>query len=240
MRANTFWIGGILLVVVISLASRFVNWGTLMLQPSSTISVSGTAQKQESNQVAQFYAGMSAVNDDKEAAIEEVNSQMEEVISKVKEFGIPEEDIKTQNLSVYQSQDSVTVDGRQRTQPGQWRANNSIQIKLKEVDRTSELMSVLTESGLTDISGPNFMLDENNESEAELISLAVDDAKAKAEQVAASQGKKVGQILSITESGAVSTPLYSSRIAEGYGGAAPVEPGSTTISASVSVTFELR
>lgn len=240
MRASTFWIGGLILVAVISLASQFVSWGALTIKPNATISMTGTAEKQESNQVAQFYAGMSAVNDDKQVAIDEVNQQMEAAIERVKEFGIPPEDIKTQNLSVYQDQESVYVDGRQRTQPGQWRANNSIQIKLRNVDQTSDLMTVLTESGLTDISGPNFALDDSKESEAELINLAVNNAREKAAQVAAAQGKTVGQVLSIAEGGVASSPYYAARMFEGYGGGAPVEPGSSTVRASVNVVFELK
>ncbi len=240
MRASTFWIGGLILVAVISLASQFVSWGALTIKPNATISMTGTAEKQESNQVAQFYAGMSAVNDDKQVAIDEVNQQMEAAIERVKEFGIPPEDIKTQNLSVYQDQESVYVDGRQRTQPGQWRANNSIQIKLRNVDQTSDLMTVLTESGLTDISGPNFALDDSKESEAELINLAVNNAREKAEQVATAQGKTVGQVLSIAEGGMASSPYYAARMFEGYGGGAPVEPGSSTVRASVNVVFELK
>lgn len=240
MRTSTFWIGSLILVAIISLASNLVRWGTLTIQPNATISVTGSAEKQESNQVAQFYAGMSAVNDDKQTAIDEVNQQMEAAIERVKEFGIPAEDIKTQNLSVYQDQESVTIDGRQRTQPGQWRANNSIQIKLRNVDQTSDLMAVLTESGLTDISGPNFTLDDSKESEAELINLAVDNAQDKAAQVAAAQGKTLGEVLSISEGGVASSPMYASRMFEGYGGGAPVEPGTSTVRASVNVIFELK
>lgn len=208
-----------------------------------TITVVGTAHKDEVNQVAQFYAGVTAVNADKQAAIAEVNKKMDEVMAKVKEFGIVPADIKTQSVTVYQDQEQVTEGGRQTYQPGKWRANNSIQIKLRDASKTSDLVSLLAASGLTDISGPNFMLDddasENNQ--AELLKQAVEKARAKADVLAQANGKKVKRILSITEGGSQSNPVMFEKAMSGMGGGgAPVEPGTSSIQATATVVFEVR
>lgn len=219
----------------------FARWGSLTLRAPETITVSGMAQQEELNEVAQFYAGVTATNNDKQAAIDEVNSKMQEVIDKLKEFGIPDADIKTQNLSVYQDQEQVTEGGRQRFIPGTWRVNNSVQIKLKDAARTSDLLALLGSSGLTDISGPNFMIDSEDQAvRTELMKKAVENATEKATAIAEANGKKIAKVVNITEGGASSyNPMMFDRAMSG-GGGAPTEPGTSTVQSTVTVTYEMR
>jgi uncharacterized protein YggE len=216
-----------------------VDWGTLSVRPAQTITVSGIAQMDKTNEVAQFYAGVTATNTDKQAAITEVNTKMDEVVTKLKEFGIAAADIQTQSLSVYQDQEQITEGGRQRYSPGQWRANNSVQIKLRDGSKSSDLMSLLGGSGLTDISGPNFMLDTQDSQaiQDELLEKAVANAQIKAEKVAKANGRKVTKILNITEG---STPAFGGPMMDRAMSAAPIEPGTSTVQANATVTFEMR
>lgn len=218
----------------------FARWGSVTLRAPETITVSGMAQQEELNELAQFYAGVTATNTDKQAAIDEVNSKMQEVIDSLKEFGIPAEDIKTQNLSVYQDQEQITEGGRQRYIPGAWRVNNSVQIKLRDASRTSDLLALLGESGLTDISGPNFMIDPQDQAvQTELMKKAVENATEKATAIAQANGKRISKIVNITEGGASSyNPMLMDRAMGG--GGAPTEPGTSTVQSSVTVTFEMR
>ncbi len=218
------------------------DWGLLTLRTPQTITVTASAQREQDNEIAQFYGGVTAVGSDKEKAVAEVNSKMEEVIANVKNFGIEAKDIKTQSVSVYQDQEQVTIDGRQRFEPGSWRANNSIQIKLRAGDRASELVGLLSSSGLTDISGPNFMADPDATGDtSDLLQEAVEKARVKAEQVAAANGMKVRRVISISEGGSVGGvyPMFDSARASS-GGGSPVEPGTSTVFSTVSVTFEVR
>lgn len=52
-----------------------INWGKIENLPAQTITVLGEAETKEKNQVAIFTAGVSAVNDSKEAAVKEVNEK---------------------------------------------------------------------------------------------------------------------------------------------------------------------
>lgn len=226
-------------MIFFGLVFPLVRWGSLVVQPPQTITVSGYAEREEKNEVAQFYAGVTATNADKQAAIDEVNKQMAQVIEKLKGFGIADADIKTQSLSVYQDQEQVTEGGRQRYQAGNWRVNNSVQIKLRDGARASELLSLLGESGLTDISGPNFSLDSSDENRAELLQQAVEKAKEKAAHVAEANKKKLGKVLSISE-GAGGAPIMYDFARSQSGGGGPVEPGTSTVGATATVVFELK
>lgn len=207
-----------------------------------TITVTGSSQESVQNEVGQFYAGVTAVNDDKQAAITEVTEKMNAALAAVKEFGVADEDIKTQSVSVYQAQESVTLDGRQRTEPGQWNANNSIQIKLRDAARTSELLEVLTASGFTDVSGPNFMVDDSTlqENEGKLLQQAVAAARTKAEGLAEANDQRIVKVLSITEGNVTGEgPIMYDR-AMGAGGSMSIQPGTSEQEAVVTVTFEVR
>ncbi len=219
----------------------FTDWGSVVLRTPQTITVSASAQREQGNELAQFYAGVTATNADKQAAVDEVNSKMTEVTAKIKEFGIPAEDIKTQSLSVYQDQEQVTIDGRQRFEPGTWRANNSIQVKLREIDRASELVGLLSASGLTDISGPNFMADPDAVTDtSDLMQQAVSKAREKADAVAQANGMRVRRVINISEGSSAGGiyPMFDR--AMGAGGGAPIEPGTSTVQSTVTVTFEIR
>lgn len=222
---------------------RVIEWGTLNLAQDKTITVSGYAQIQKENQKAQFSAGVTVYNDDKEEAVNEVNEAMTKIVEDVKNFGIPAEDIKTQNISIYQNQDQYSEEGSFRMRPGQWVVSNSVEIVLREanVEKSSQFADVLFSSGATNVYGPSFMIDDdNNEDEAFLINSAIEDAKRKAEIVAESSGKRLGDVVSVIESEANQPGYPIPYRAEGMGGGAPMEPGTSIISKSLIVVFEAK
>lgn len=230
------------LVTVLLIASSFfgIPLGKFELAPSSIITVTGTAESQHKNQVASFSAGVTAVNDNKDRAVAEVNDKVTAIIDAVKTFGIPPEDIQTQNLNIYQSEETYYEEGRQKSKLGQWRVNNTIEVKLRDVDQASALADLLTQSGANNVYGPNFAMDDTTSFETELIDAAIKNAREKAATVAESSGRGLGKVVSVSEGTAGNIyPLFARGDGIG-GGGAPTEPGSGTVSKSVTVTFELR
>jgi uncharacterized protein YggE len=246
---NNSGIGKIFLAVVlfcaIAIAASFllpwknINWGNLKLLSQETVTVVGEAQSQEKSQIASFNAGVSSVSDDKEKAVSEVNQKVQLIIDAVKTFGISSEDIKTQSLSVYQTQESYYEDGRQKQRPGQWQVNNTIDITLRNVEQASELANLLTKSGATNVYGPNFTLDYSKQANNALLGDAMKNARDKAEKIAAFGGKKLGKVINVVEG--YSTPnIYTMMKSQAGGGGAPIEPGSQTVFKSLTVTFGLE
>lgn len=233
-------LSSVLLVSLVALGGLFLpSWGKLQFFPSHTITVVGEAKSQEKSQIAIFTAGVNAYNDDKTVAVNEVNKKVEAIIEAVKEFGVTSEDIKTQSLNIYQNQDQYYEDGRQKYRPGQWNVGNTVEIKLKNVDRAATLANVLTKGGATNVYGPNFTFDDTSEQATALLDAAFKNAQTKAGKVAQSTGRKLGKVVSVVEAGAAQQPVSMYRM-EGGGGGGAVEPGSGTVSKSVTVTFELE
>ncbi|MEK7526591.1 MAG: SIMPL domain-containing protein [Patescibacteria group bacterium] len=235
-----------LLLGILGMNTLGISWGKVEFLPASTITVTGEAKKQESNQIANFYAGVSASNDDKQEAIDEVNTKMTDIVKKIKEFGIEDKDIQTQNVNVNENQQAeiLIYPPTDSKQQAKWSANNSITITLRDVAKAQALTDMLTATGATNVSGPNYSLDSYSDASEDLLADAIVDAKTKAEKIAKASGRRLGKVITVSEGG---SPVYYPVALEskGRGGdttsvPTPVEPGSQTVYKSVTVVFELR
>lgn len=225
-----------------------LNWGKVEFLPASTITITGEAKGDKKSETASYSVSVSASNDDKQTATDEVNKKMNEIISKVKDFGIQDKDIKTQNISVQENQGieimTYCVDCPDKSQIKKWQASNSIEIKLEDASKASAFTDLLNSTSATSVYGPNFGLTDVNESSDELLEEAINDARTKAEKVAKAAGRRLGKVITVSESGGYG-PIYPMTMeAKGRGGdtsiPTPIEPGTQTVYKSVTVVFELR
>ncbi|EKD53469.1 MAG: hypothetical protein ACD_61C00038G0003 [uncultured bacterium] len=219
-----------------------ITWGRIIMKNEAVVTVTGYAESDEKNQIAMFSAGVQAFNDDKDTAVNEVNKKMTEIIKLVKGLGVDEADIKTQQVNVYQMQESTTIYPPTKVTLGQWSANNSIGITLRDVDKAGKLTDLLNESGATNVDGPNFQLDVSQKAGDKLLGLAVADAKTKAEAMAVASGAKLGRVISIVESGSPSYPVMfrAEAMKADTIVPAPIEVGTSTVSKTVTVVWSLK
>ena len=211
-----------------------VNWGKIEILSGSQITVTGEAKEDIRTQIAHFSVSVTASDDDKQSAINQVNQTMTDILEKVKNFGLEEKDIQTQNIST--SKTPPPPDQKA------WRASNSISLTLRDVDQASSLADLLNQTDATNINGPRFSLDNTTSSKAKLLEAAVNDAREKAEIVADASGRKLGKVLTVSEGGS-QPPIYRSlemAVSSDESVPTPVEPGSQTVYATATVTFELK
>jgi uncharacterized protein len=122
---------------------------------------------------------------------------------------------------------------------------NQLQITVRDTDMLGNLLDEVVNAGANSINGVTFYVDDQTAAASEARRLAVEDASTKAEELAAAAGLTLGPVLSIAE-GTVS-PMPPP-MAAGAGGmemakaqaAVPVQPGSSTISVDVTMTFALH
>jgi len=217
-----------------------VNWGKIEMLPGSAITVTGQAKQDVKNQIARFSAGVTVTAEDKQVAVDEVNLKMTDLIAVIKDFGIADKDIKTRTISVNEFEDQPMPPVVKTVK--KWRASNSISITLRDIDESSSLADLLNTTGATDVHGPNFALDDTQPAEIDLMEAAIDNAREKAEAIAKASHRKLGKVLSVNEGISQSiSPLYRSmEIGMDEGEPTPVEPGSATVSKTVTVIFELK
>ncbi len=228
-----------LLVISLFFPWQKINWGKISLAPAETVTVTGTAKQEQQSQIATFNAGVNVVSDNKQAATDEVNQKINALTKAVKDFGVKDADIKTQNLNVYQREETYYEEGRQKSRPGQWTVSTTIEIKLRDVKKASALADLLTQSGATNVYGPNFSVDQPGQADNKLLDAAIKNAREKADVMARASNKKLGKVLSISEGYQSAVILPALKGVGAGGGGADLQPGSQTLEKSVTVTFEL-
>jgi len=243
---NIFVVLVVLCLALFILPFRKIEWGKFRWLQSETVTVTGEAKTTQKNQIASFNAGVNVIKEKKEEAVAEANQKMDALIKAVKDFGIPEKDIETQNMSVYQQQEQIYSGVRTPTtnKASQWVVNNSIAITLRDTNKVNDLANLLNTSGANNVYGPNFRMDDTNEIEKTLYNEAIEDAKEKATLIAKASGRKLGKVVTVNDNGVSGSvyPVYAlkSSADSGMGGGAVAEPGSATINKSMTVVFEFN
>lgn len=237
----------IISILVFSLSlGLIVKFIPITFAPQATIIVTGEAKADKIPQIAHFSASVSVFNADKQIAVNEVNAKMEKLVKDVKDFGIAPKDIQTQSVSVNEINNEAEImiyPPRPRGQSKGWQASNSITITLRNIDKASGLTNLLQNSGVTDVSGPSFSLDDTAKIQTDLLAEAIADAKTKAQKAAQAGGRKLGKMITVNE-GYSYTPgpldaLSSGKMDRAVSDA-PVEPGTERLSQTATVVFELK
>lgn len=231
------------LLVLIALAGAGFGLYSFLTRNPKTITVTGTADADYTNQLSSYYLTIEVKNSNKEKAVEELSNRTTEAVNKIKEFGIDQKDIKTQSLNVYQEELSRYENGEYTSKLGDWRASYSIEIVLRDTSRSVELTALLAGVEKSSMWGPSLTVDNSMNDYDQLLVQAIEDAREKAEKMAKSMGSRVGKVIQIDEgitSGDYMITKMDMAVGAGGGGGFPIEPGTSKVSRSVTVTFELK
>ena len=124
-------------------------------------------------------------------------------------------------------------------------ATQSITVKILDVDSANDTRTGLAELGITDITGPTFGIDDEENYQNEARSKAIAEARARAEVLAGDLGVKLGKVVSFYENGDNNYPMYAKTMSAGAMDStvesAPVLPkGENKITSNVTVIYEIK
>jgi uncharacterized protein YggE len=163
------------------------------------------------------------------------------IVDTLKKAGVEEKEIQTRQISLY-----PIYGGRANKVTG-YQANQSISVTTKKLDMLGAAMSAATAAGASDVNGPNFFMSSENVARADAIAKAMDDAKSRAAAMAKASGRKLGEVVSVTEVAEPSSvyPNYRQGAVADFAAArslsvAPVLPGQQDQTARISVVFKLK
>ena len=228
-------LGVFLTLVVIFVGLYFFPWHRVN-QPANTLTVVGEAITKERNQIATFSATMEVTREDKEEAVNEVNRMVESLTRDLNKFGIKGEDISTSYSSVNQRKENYN----DPESPLVWSATTQVDIILRDTKRVSELKNLLVRSGATDISGPNFSLEDTSSIQKSLLDKAIEDARERAEIIAKASNHRVGKIISISEGYPATGQFIYPGYGDSRGGGGEGLIGAAEVATAVTVVFELK
>ena len=173
-------------------------------------------------------------------AIAQNARQMSRVIAALKRAGIAERDIQTSSINL--NPEYRYVENQTPVLTG-YRAGNEVTVKFRDIKETGAILDALVAEGANQINGPMLTIDKPEAALDEARRDAITKARARAELYARAVGKRVGRILSISESGAMMPPqpiIMTGRIASQDAAESKIVPGEQALSITLSVSFELQ
>lgn len=221
----------------------------------STITVTGKAEVNAVPDIATI--NFSITKDGK--TVKEAQVQVAEVEAKVlanlKENKIEEKDIKTINSSFYPKYEYQTTSSKYAPEIDiyppvntksviiGYTATLSIEVKVRDTDNAGKVITDLGTLGITDLSGPNFKIDDEDNLKAQARKEAIEDARAKAKVLAKDLGVHLGRIASFSETPSYGTPIYYAKASlesADAGASLQLPKGENTITSEVSITYKIK
>ena len=184
------------------------------------------------------------------AAQKEVTDKINESIDFLKKSGVEERDIKTISYTSYpQYEQQAPCYGYPcpMQNPSKiigYEVSQTISVKVRTTDGTGAILQGLGDIGVSNISGPEFSIDDEDKLRAEARALAIEDAEEKAEVLADQLDVRLGKIVSFNESG--DYPIYyakdsmTSGVANEAAPAPRLPAGENRIVSNVTITYEIR
>ncbi len=210
--------------------------------PVPAITVTGNADVAAAPDRAQVSLG--AVVETRQAvdAQKQLAQIIHRVLSEIRTLGVPNEKIRTAGVSLI----PVYSQPKPRTDPEPeaprivgYRATNSVRIHLDELDRVGAVIDTGIAAGANQLSSLSFELKDDLSFRQQALRLAVQEARVKAETIAAALNLKLGEVLDVREDGAQTTYPVERRFAAPAAAGTPIQPGQIQVSAAVTVRFRL-
>jgi uncharacterized protein len=196
-----------------------------------TVTVTGTGSVESVPNRAGLSVGVSSDASTARAALAANAGKAANVIEALRAAGVAKTDLQTTDVTV-----SPRWDDRGR-QNG-FTAHSSVRVDVASVSRAGAILDAAVSAGATETSGPSFDRSDRSELYRNALKAAFADARGKAATLAGEAGASVGAVQRIEESpGVQPMPLFAARAASDS--ATPVEPGTTEVQATVTVTFSL-
>jgi uncharacterized protein YggE len=185
--------------------------------------------------------GVSLVDTSIEAVINNADQMIETIGESLVSAGVERTDIRTTNYGIWPEEIYDRLTG-ENTGEKRYHADLTIEVIIRDIDRMGEFIKTGLDAGVNNIYGIQFGLDDTTALESEARKAAIQDARARAQELASELGMNVGEPLSISE-GLALTPIgvgeYGAFGLGGGGGGAPISPGQTTVTLEVVVVFKL-
>lgn len=208
------------------------------------ISTQASAQLQVTPDRAQATCSVQTENADVKVAQAANAVTMDGVINALVNAGINRSDIRTTGYSIYPVYDDTTpLPFGQKVK--YYRVTNSVQVTIRDITRTGEIIDIAVGAGANSVDSVNFMVSEEMEQayRAQVLASAVKKARADADTIAAAAGVTITGVQQISSQGYYA-PVISDTARYAAGAEAksaavptPVEPGQVTISAQVSASY---
>ncbi len=197
------------------------------------ITVLGTGTAQAVPDVADWSFGVQSDAASAKDALGEAADATQKIVDALRDAGIAKEDLRTEQVSLYPrtSDDGLSVIG--------YSASSTVHATVRDLGKAGSIVDAAVKAGANQVYGPSLRVSDNTAQYRAAVDAAMDDARARAQALAAKAGVTLGGPIAIVESGGYPVPMYDRAMAGAAEAAVPIEPGIDQISASLTVTFAI-
>lgn len=216
--------------------------------PASTLSITATGSVEIDPDRAIVSVGVVEEAATARAAMHGVNTKLAAAKGEIESLEIRGMRLSTSNVSVYPVYESrparpLRGENEAPTIVG-YRASNTLRVQIDDIARTGEVIDASVASGVNQLEGVEFTSRDPFEAQTRALAEATMRAKTKANVMAGAMGATIARVVSAQESGASVPPSPRYARAESMMmsdmAPTPIEAGTLTIRASVSITYELE
>jgi uncharacterized protein YggE len=167
-------------------------------------------------------------------ATADIDRRLREVLARVKALGVAEADIATVTYSV----DPLVTQGPRDDVPPHiagYRVSNVVQVRVRDLAAVGRILDAAIAAGANTLPSLQFTVNDRSGPESRARVLAVREAAAKASQMAAAAGVRLGELVLLGEGGGVRPVMQHARYTLNAPG--PVEPGQLEVEVTVEAQY---
>lgn len=213
------------------------------LADGTTLSVTGNGTVLVESDLAIVTVGVQETSKDVLEAQSTVNEKIAAIKQALLDAGVEESSINTDSINIYANYDysdnTEVIVG--------YTARNSLSVRTTDMDNVGSLIDAAFVAGANTLDNVQFTVQDDTQAREQALTMAVEDARRKADVLASAAGLQVASIESISEGG---VSVYDSMrnyaadtvmAAEESGGAGTlVQAALVSVDATVSMEFELQ
>jgi hypothetical protein len=203
--------------------------------PVPQISVTGEGRVEAAPDMATVSLGVTTQGDTAAAAMAANAAAVQAVLDRLTAAGIAARDMQTSGLSL--NPQFSNYDSSRQPEIQGYVAVNMVTVRVRALETLGPVLDAAVADGANTLNGLAFGLADPDPALREARTRAVQDARARAEVLAAAAGVTLGRVLSITEGGYASpAPMYR---AEAAMSAVPVAGGEVGVGVMATVVWEI-
>jgi len=243
----------VLLAVVIAGCTTKEGTGGVNSNPLANLSIPGIAQQSgiwvtgEGKvtfvpDTAVLVLGVESQATTVSAAQRQAQESMDAIVKALKSNGVADKDIQTQRFSITPVVRYIDKENRQEIIG--YRVSNIVTAKIRRVNDTGPVIDAVAQAGgdQTRIDSISFTVDDPSALQEQAQTLALKDAKARANAVADTLGVRLGKLTyaQLNASASSPAPIFYAKSAAEASPTTPISPGEITIQASATTAWGIE
>jgi uncharacterized protein YggE len=203
-----------------------------------TITMAGHGEVKGAPDQAQITTGVTTQAPTAAAALAANTGRMRGLFDTLAKAGIPARNIQTVNFSV--SPQYTNSGPNQPSRVTGYQVTNQVAVQIDDIAKVGATLDALVTVGSNDMNGIAFSIKQPAPLLEQARTLAVADARARAETYARAAGVTLGPVLSISEGGGEVRPVRMAPMMMKAMAPVPVAAGEESVTADVSLVWEIH